>query len=292
MGKTCEFNEFIDRDKNMKRVPTKMFTSFKDLVQELDKFFKEEWTKLLVKEELLHTTEKDKILLANIRLDLEECSHAFFMLYRILLKLRDDQRLLLTNTNRISFQQKMRRTQALIRDATILIKSLYSYFFAIREMIFSSENIKSILSERTNLELERICEFRSKLIVHKQNQKLFTGSSRRYNTEDLNITLQIGQYASVSKAVHGQCKKLYEGSQICFPEEDQGKENYYSMADALYKNLHLVPNHLKGDVKGFISAYGVSSDPPLSLGLLLKNLLKEYYEAEMNIMSKELASLN
>lgn len=267
----------------MQRILTKMHISFDNLVQELDQFFQNEWNNLAFKEELLHTNEKDQILLANIRLDLEECSHAFFMLYKCLLKLRDEQRCLFTHTT--SLQQRMKNTQVLATESTILIKSLYNYFFSIREMIFSSQNLKKMLRQEVSIELERICEFRSKLIVHKQNQKLFTGSGRKYNTEDLNMTLQIGQYANVSKETYGQCKKLYNGSQEYFPEEDQKQENYYVMADILYKNLHLVPNTLMSEVKGFISAYGVSSDPPLVLGQLLKRLLFEYLNFERNLQT-------
>lgn len=258
----------------MGRIPTKMFVSFEKLVTELDDFFQTEWNNLAFKEELLHTNDKDKILLANIKLDLEECSHAFFMLYKSLLRLRDEQRAVFST---ISPSQKMKNTQVLTAESSILIKSLYSYFFSVREMIYSSENLKKILTQKTSSELDRICEFRNKLIVHKQNQKLFTGSGRKYNTEDLNMTLQIGQYANVGKDVYGQCKKLYEYSQMYFPEEDQKQSNYYTMADTLYKNLHLIPNKHKSEVKGFISSYGVSSDPPLILGQLLKKLLLEFH---------------
>jgi hypothetical protein len=261
----------------MKRIPSEMFTSFKQLVNELDIFFKAEWDTMSFKDDPVKTKEKHHILLANIRIDLNECSHAFFMLYNSLLKLRTDQQLLLTETTSLSFTNRSQKTQSHITSSTVLIKSVYNYFYSIREMLLSSPELKNLFSATTKSELDRICEFRSKLIVHKQGQKLFTGSARKYNTEDLNITVQIGQYTSISKEVHGQCKKLYESSQKFFPKRDQNFTNYYEMSDMLYKNLDKVPNSLKAEVKGFISAYGVSSDPPLILGYLLKKLLFEYY---------------
>ncbi len=261
----------------MPRTSSPMFISFQNLANELDKFFTEEWNKLVFKNEFLHTKEKDKILLANIRLDLEECSHAFFMLYNSLLKLRKDQQLILIEKTSYSLQKRMQKTQRLVAESTVLIKSIYNLFFSIREMLSSSPKLKELLTPSTLIELDRVCEFRSKLIVHKQDQKLFTGSARKYNTEDLNITLQIGQYTPRGKEVYGQCKKLYESSQKFFHIEDQNYDNYYEIADMLYKNLSLVPKHLKSDVKGFIAAYGVCSDPPLKLGELLRNLVFEYF---------------
>lgn len=87
-------------------------------------------------------------------------------------------------------------------------------------MFESSQNLKDVLFLESRNEMNRVCNFRSKLIVHKQGQKLFTGSARKYNTEDLDITLQIGQYAIISDEIHNQCRRLYHNSQKHFPLED------------------------------------------------------------------------
>lgn len=263
---------------SLERIPNEKATELTLLTKELESFVTKVWPYLERDTSKFTTNEKDQVLLANIRLDLEECSHEFFFLYNTLLKLRDNQRFVIKRLDIPNAHKAHNKTGLILTECSIFIKSMYNSFYAIREMLESSQNLKAILKDHNYIELKRVCEFRSKLIVHKQKQKVFTRGARMYFPEELNVTLQIGQYLQrIPQIAHDQCKRLYNQSIINFPSEDKDKTNYYEMSAALYKNLDLVPKEVLKDVKIFIEQYGTKSDPPIVLGKLLLNLLKDYY---------------
>ncbi|MCP4914986.1 MAG: hypothetical protein GY909_17850 [Oligoflexia bacterium] len=258
----------------MKIIPSDSAIKLEKLVNELELILNEDFYLLAFGSYFQES--KDKVLLSNIRLDLKECSYSFFMLYQRLIRFRDLSRVDFTVTGIREINNKMVYTHQVTTESSILIKSIYNYFYAIQEMIESSNKFKNELPESIQHELKRVCEFRSKLIVHKQNQKLFTGGSQKYSPEQLYFTLQVGQYVHVTSEMLGLCKRLYNLSKDEFPEDDQNESNFFEMKNLLYKNLQFVPKKFQKEVKGFLSAYGASSDHPLILGELLKNLLNNF----------------
>lgn len=215
------------------------------------------------------------IALMNIRYDLRQAVLTLRLLTDRLLTIRERERFVRERqlqdgpVSEGPVLDSIRLVQRLSEENEIYIKVLYHTLYEIQELL-EVDALKDEVRKDVRDELDRICTFRSKVVVHKKGQRVHLRGTRKWHADHLEQTFGHAVFAGsdIAQAVG----PVWARAKVHLPESHRDEENAFERMAVLYSSMCTLPGELRAEVKALIEKYGVGSDTPRVIAKLVHGL--------------------
>lgn len=232
---------------------------------------------LLLGADDLESTDQETVVLHNIRADIQLAARALFLLLDVLLRLRDEHRIMFDEKASEDLRvAAVNRSTTLGLDFELHVRQIYELLYAIGVLIerLPAQSPKPTQQEMD--ELERLDRFRGALIVHKEGAVRFMRSSRIGNYERLDVRINVG-LQPMREADAAMLGAIFSRTAPRLPPRLRAEENWNQQLQYLYEFLPRVSHTDKGQVVALIRRNGVQSDAPYTLARVVNDLAKRYF---------------
>lgn len=163
----------------------------------------------------------------------------------------------------------------ILDEIRIWIKTLYEWLYHLRELIRKNPRIRGLVSDPQWSKLESHCEFRSKLVTHRQDAQVHISTGITYSPRDFKVELLLTPFVPPSSALKELDSLFTQCANVLNPEE-AGENNYFERCRILYDNLDKFCDQRRGQIVSFFERYGAISAEPVALAEFVRDLVKDF----------------
>jgi len=162
---------------------------------------------------------------------------------------------------------------------SIHLKSVYEWLYHI-DCLLNRKRHKTqstyTISRALQLELDGHCQFRHKLVTHKEGAKAYLRTMPRMNLQTGSFELAVVPFP-LPQAAEERINALFKECAADLAPDEASEDNAYEQSRILYQNLDRLAEHQRNAVKRLIQDYGTVGAQPDALVEYTHKLLEALF---------------
>lgn len=152
-------------------------------------------------------------------------------------------------------------------------KAIYLWLYNLKILIDRHPQKDLLVTGENKLYLDKYCEFRHKLISHKQSLKTVPLGGVVHKKDQFDFQIIMTPLKVPENAIK-EVNNIFKSYKSFLSDEESSELNFHRRLEILYKNLHKFGERKK-DVLDLIEKYGTYSDPPIILIEFIRDLCND-----------------